>query len=59
MMHQTPMESCSHSSGAQREKHDGSRLLPRLGDLAAHVRVKANMLAVPALATVLMQGIVL
>jgi hypothetical protein len=36
-----------------------SRRLPRLGDLAAQLRVTANAVALPALATVLMQGIVL
>jgi hypothetical protein len=46
------------SSEAPRETHSGFRLLPRLGHLAAHIRVTANVIAVPALASVLMQGIV-
>jgi hypothetical protein len=44
--------------GAKHERGQGSRLLRRLGRLAAHARVTAHAHAVPAIATVLIQGVV-
>ena len=44
---------------ATREPRHGPELLRRLGRLAARVRVTAHVHAVPAIATLLIQGVVL
>ena len=45
--------------GPKREARHGSEALRRLGRVAARLRVSAHALAMPAIATVLIQGVVL
>lgn len=45
--------------GAKRETRRGTRFLRRLGRLAAYASVTAHVHATPAIATMLMQGVVL
>lgn len=45
--------------GPKREARHGSEALRRLGRVAARLRVTAHALAMPAIATVLIQGVVL